>query len=440
MDKNVYLFELDSVITSQSECKKAQEKLFMELMDGNVVVLSYNQILSVTMFDLLDINQAHYTRNHILNLIEKKRICVSKYNDLETPGDYISSKLKPGAELFKFSCMRFLNDLRDSPVAFSDIKKAFEGKKAWRSWKDINIPELNEEQKKILHEYITVMRELSQKLYALEPATHQMYGLEHYVRIVASAVLAHGESYGIPPRLAQSAAENIETMLQTVFMSGNMVYRSACLAAIDKIKDADEGSTRLCKAILDMSYNYQTERSISDITVLHAMDGRSIAKTVAEYYEGHTFSDSESISLSKETKVLAWEIVDDFSNEYKKIPKENTDVHPLIGKFLSKAVAKTVFGFALIILSFVFGNYIESFMEWAGILLNTAVIGIWLVSEYMNWIAPTSIYDGFVSIIKLLRYFRAYAKFQKGCPYYVKVNFKERIFEKLKMKRDEDDD
>jgi hypothetical protein len=83
MNDTVYLFELDSVITAPKECQKAQEKLFMEIMKGNRVVLSHNQVLSITMFDLLDINQEKYTRRHILNLIKKRRICASEYNQSE---------------------------------------------------------------------------------------------------------------------------------------------------------------------------------------------------------------------------------------------------------------------------------------------------------------------------------------------------------------------
>ncbi len=55
IDNLIYLFELDSVRKSERECIEAQKALFKEIMSGNIVVLSYNQISSLAMFDLLDI-------------------------------------------------------------------------------------------------------------------------------------------------------------------------------------------------------------------------------------------------------------------------------------------------------------------------------------------------------------------------------------------------
>ncbi|MBQ2881736.1 MAG: hypothetical protein IJE40_05665 [Clostridia bacterium] len=440
MNKNVYLFEMDSVITSPEECGKAQEKLYSELMNGNVVVLSHNQILSIIMFDLLDVNQEKYTRDHILNLIKKKRICVSIYNGQETPGDYIAKKLEPGAEMFKFSCMRFLNGLKDDPIAFSEIKAAFEGKKAWRSWRDINISALKDDEKKLLHEYIGVMQELSHHLHAFKPITEGLHDLEYYLRMVISAVVSDGDNYlGFDSKeLIKKAADNVEKMIDIVRGHGKALFRSACYDAIKEIKDSDKESLKLCKAIVDMSYNYQVERSISNITVTHPTDSRSVAKTVVEYYNKHNFTENVSIALPKETKVLAWEIVDDFSNEFKKVKDDNTDSLKPIKKFLFKAVVKTVLSVAIVVFFLFLGNYLESLMEWVGIFVKVLVIGVWLLSEYLNWIVPTSIYDGFASFIRLSRYFFAYSSFKKGQPYYVKVNLIERLREKFKREKDDD--
>lgn len=437
MQKNVYLFELDSVITSPTECHAAQEKLYMELMEGNIVVLSLNQVLSIVMFDLLDINQAKYTREHILRLIKKKRICVSKYNNQETPVAYIAKKLEPGADMFKFSCMRFLNDLDET--AFREIKAAFEGKKAWRSWKDINLSTLKDNEKKLLHEYITVMQELVQCIHIFEPVTEGLHDLEHYLQIVTDAVASDdGKFYfgSNSMELIEKAAENVKEMIKMVHGWGKPLYRSYCANAINEIKDSDEASLNLCMAILDMSYNYQVERSISNITITHEMDNRSIAKVVVEYYNKHDFTDNKDIALPKETKVLAWEIVDDFSNEFKKSKKDDADNSKSIRKYLTKAVIKTIFNVALVILFFFFGNYLESVIEGAGTLVKIFAIGAWLVSEYLNWIVPTSVYDGFFSFIKLARNFIAYSKFKDGHTYYVKINLIERIREKLKRKND----
>ncbi len=47
----IYLFELDSVRKSNEECIKGREALFLEIMNGNIVVLSYNQVSSLIIND-----------------------------------------------------------------------------------------------------------------------------------------------------------------------------------------------------------------------------------------------------------------------------------------------------------------------------------------------------------------------------------------------------
>ena len=56
-----------------------------------------------------------------------------------------------------------------------------------------------------------------------------------------------------------------------------------------------------------MSYNYQVERSISDITITHPMDEDSVAKTVADYYDRHIFSKSNEIELPQKNAYLSLE-------------------------------------------------------------------------------------------------------------------------------------
>ena len=123
---------------------------------------------------------------------------------------------------------------------------------------------------------------------------------------------------------------------------------------------------------------------------------------------------------------------------YKKAKKADADTEKLIRKFLTKAVIKTTVS-AMIVASFLFlGNYLESVMDWAGILLQIVAVGAWLACEYLNWVFPTSVYDGFLSFIKLARYFIAYTRFKNEQTYYVKTNLIERIREKWKKEENDD--
>ncbi len=454
--ENVYLFELDSVIVSHAECKLAQEKLYMELMKGNTVVLSYNQILSITMFDLLDINQPEYTKKHILELIKKERICVSSYNGFKTPSAYISSKMGDGSPDFEYSCLRFLNDYPKNHDLIMNIKAVLEGKDDWFSPEDITGDELviNEktesgiesrtsktlsmDDKRILFDYINIIRGLTiydfRKRKKSDSETNQAsskqenFDFEYYINEVTKAVVAKGnEHFKDRPELIKIAENNIEKMLETLKTGNRGIYRSTCLKVINEILDSDSDSIRLCKAILDMSYNYQVERSIPNITITHPMDEDSVAKTVADYYNRHVFLKPKEIELTKETQILAWNIVNDFCDpaEKQKEKKETNDCH--LKNKLVEFTLKTILLIVPISIFIIIGFVVDFF---AGVII--AIIAEFLL-EFIAWCLPFDI--GFFSvllpIVNLFKHYRVYSLFKKGKPYYISVAFKYYIVEKV---------
>lgn len=425
--KNVYLFELDSVIISPDECKLAQEKLYMELMKGNTVVLSYNQILSITMFDLLDINQTKYTRDHILKLIKKKRICVSSYNGLKTPSAYISSKMGVDSPDFEYSCLRFLNGYPKNHPLIMNIKAVLEGKETWLSPEDIKNDELTMDNKRILYDYINVIRNL--KIHAFEPLTDYMHDFEYYIKEVTKAVVSKGNPYlGYQPELIKNAENNIEKMFSILKENDKKIYRSTCFQAINEISDSDSDSIRLCKAILDMSYNYQVERSISNITIPHPMDKDSVAKTVADYYNRHIFSKPKEIELPKETHILAWNIVNDFCDPAEKQKKNGkTNNCHLITK-LFKFTLKT-FLFVMLIVMFIIIAYWMDYI-FVGLIL---AISAEILIEFISWCLPfdTGFFGVLLPILNLAKHWRAYSLFKKNMPCRISVEFKDYIIEKV---------
>ncbi len=91
--KYVYLFELDSVRNTDREIKCGLNALYNEITwNGNVVVLTFNQLVdSRAFFSLLD-DERHY--DNIVNLFEKGALRVSQYGDIRTISQYLLNSLE----------------------------------------------------------------------------------------------------------------------------------------------------------------------------------------------------------------------------------------------------------------------------------------------------------------------------------------------------------
>lgn len=83
MRKYVYLFELDSVRKSDAEIRTGQQALYDEIVkNGNVVVLTYNQLVdSRAFFSLLD-DKNYY--ESFIELIKKGYIRISQFGTIRT--------------------------------------------------------------------------------------------------------------------------------------------------------------------------------------------------------------------------------------------------------------------------------------------------------------------------------------------------------------------
>lgn len=88
MKKLVYLFELDSVRNSDEEIIVAQKALYNEIVhNGNIVVLTYNQLVDSRGFFSLLNNEKYY--NDLLSLFKKGAIRISQYGDVRTIAQYL---------------------------------------------------------------------------------------------------------------------------------------------------------------------------------------------------------------------------------------------------------------------------------------------------------------------------------------------------------------
>lgn len=106
MNKLVYLFELDSVRNSYREIEIAQQAMFEEIiLNGNIVVLSFNQLTDSKGFLNMLLNEDTY--NSLMELVKQGVIKVSLYKQkvkdekgkevlvrLRTPSQYIQNAIK----------------------------------------------------------------------------------------------------------------------------------------------------------------------------------------------------------------------------------------------------------------------------------------------------------------------------------------------------------
>lgn len=88
MGKYVYLFELDSVRKTDEEVAIGQEAICREiLVNGNTVVLTYNQLVdSRAFFSLMD-DEGYYSE--LIRLFESGYVKVSQYGDIRTIVQYL---------------------------------------------------------------------------------------------------------------------------------------------------------------------------------------------------------------------------------------------------------------------------------------------------------------------------------------------------------------
>jgi len=446
-NERVYLFELDSVRVSEEECKVGKEKLYLELMRGNIVVLSYNQIASIIMYDLLDIAQAKHTREPILELMNKKRICVSQFGNGTIIG-YLTKNMLQTDHSFIFSGLKFLNGIDREGNSFAEIAELLRGEKQMRGWRDISSQEFTEEQKKILFDYISVMRELPNKIEHIKAhSAADGHDLKYYIARVCDAMLKGNVTLHADE--VRAAVTSLEAACDS--FSGGM-NRSDCIKKLTELHASNESSEltdseRIARSILDISYNYQVERSIKGVTVTHDIDDEGdVVAIVTDYYRLHSFNDgSEYAPPSKPAKILNWEAVAELCPRAKKSTEEGEVSFEAWKKVLKRSLGKRLLKTAGIILILISLISLSNFFDWVTTLralLYYAAVPLYVLYETITWLIPTSnLLDGAVSIVEYLRLRRTLKVFLKREePYYITLSIKERIKERTVGRGNDTDD
>jgi len=93
MSKLVYLFELDSVRKTDEEIIVGQRTLYNEIVrNGNIVVLTYNQLIDSRGFFSLFNNSNYY--QSIIKLFENGALCISQYDKIKSISQYFISSIE----------------------------------------------------------------------------------------------------------------------------------------------------------------------------------------------------------------------------------------------------------------------------------------------------------------------------------------------------------
>lgn len=125
--KRVYLFELDSVRTSDKEIIVGQEALYHEIVNnGNIVVMTFNQLVdSRAFFSLL--SDPEYFEN-LIRLFEMGAIKISQFGETRTLAQYLINSMDPEKEFIysgwplKYTQRRLLALIKRSLI-YSDLSE-----------------------------------------------------------------------------------------------------------------------------------------------------------------------------------------------------------------------------------------------------------------------------------------------------------------------------
>lgn len=128
MRKYVYLFELDSVRKTDWEIRESQHALWDEIVkNGNIVVLTYNQLIDSRAFYSLLENPRYY--ESFLKLFEKGYIRISQFGDIRTIAQYLLSTIDGESNRFIYSALpikstqRRLIALIKRSITYSDLSE-----------------------------------------------------------------------------------------------------------------------------------------------------------------------------------------------------------------------------------------------------------------------------------------------------------------------------
>ena len=285
-NKQVFLFELDSVRKTDEEIILGQNMLFDEIVrNGNVVVLTYNQLIdSRGFFSLINDPQMY---ENIMELFNQGYIKISQYGSIRTVAQYvlesIEKNLNSTAETFLYSAVpvrsdqKYLLDLMKRSLMYSDFTEIDEYINGKKKKEDLN---------KLFKHCNEDIKETASK-----QAIEELKQLRQFMKLTLD--VSHNPAIYNPPRKIEeyNAITFRFILTEVVFKMKNMKHVELWSKAIQILKDingdiADSIMSRTiwhqklyehrnakdkiyyqyAEAIVDLCYNYRQELSIYNVS------------------------------------------------------------------------------------------------------------------------------------------------------------------------------
>ena len=326
MNKYIYLFELDSVCPSVSQIQHGQNKLFEEtLVNGNFVVLSYNQLTDSKAFLAAVYNQLSYS--YIVELFKIGVFKVTPYNDIRTASQYVQQCidrcLSDDEDIFLFSGVPIYSNQDNRPLL----------KKINRALKYSDIGILEDELKsnpnnvalEFIIRYVRLILILSvENLAKLELSRPPTQSLSNILKIIINHYndqLKHENvNFGINNELVKTTLitlSSIET--EILCFSQGINSRSVWINSLNNLTNQYSGDTlKLCEIIINLAYNYTIQENIDKVYKKYQTIGddiffqdfeKRIKRNWLAYINGHYACyqfDNADITIYQQVSIPQW--------------------------------------------------------------------------------------------------------------------------------------
>jgi 8-oxo-dGTP pyrophosphatase MutT (NUDIX family) len=303
--KYVYLFELDSVRDRDEEIIAAQAALYQEIIQkGNIVVLTYNQLVDSRGFFSLLTDETYY--DCLLRLFERGCIRLSQFGDIRTVAQYILESIDEDKQFIysalplKFSQKR-LTALVRRCLTYSDLSEIGEylegGRRTEAELQDLFLEVETGQDGQVLRvlpqssRSVTELRQILRNLYSFlsivmrlsmlpeiylpprRPEEVEPYRLHHILACVlqmpSPGISLWDQAVGILRQLPSFQAgrdgrslyyRELISAYQEV--SRNADHKEPSATHLDELKRPFQ----LAEAMVDLCYNYACEISICNIS------------------------------------------------------------------------------------------------------------------------------------------------------------------------------
>ena len=298
MESKVFLWEMDSVRNSERECQLASEALYRALLvDGNVVVMTFNQLADARwMLPILE-NEKDYSC--LMQLFRMGAIRVSHYKDIRTASQYTQNALEKALNAngdFVFSGMPIKKEERDLQQEVLNAIRYCDPQRLWEKKEQLEQSGRAQEAKKVLliYRYVKLILLVSQEKTKDNDAVENS---TPYIDIMHALLQTDPNLPSVQEKpWADLFAEAVRRMRNMESKVENVNQRSSWYGQVDQQRETDPSIDKtLCefqKLLADVCYNFTLESSANEVPCVFDDQKESVADVFVnrmnDYYQLYT--------------------------------------------------------------------------------------------------------------------------------------------------------